>query len=76
MLYVRIRAGSRKSRNISGSSFCAQIEEELEYEICFGRVVLHDHTKKRTVPLAFSENDCLLKEVHFNVFLEFSATLN
>ena len=49
LMYVRIRAGSRKSRNISSSRFCALIEEEFEYEI--RRVVLHDHTKNRTIGL-------------------------
>ena len=41
-----------------------------------GRVVLHDHSKKRNNVGLFLKSVFLLKEVHFNVFLEFSTTLN
>ena len=45
----KIRAGPSDSRNISASNFCVMVEHDFKNQ--FGRVVLHDNTKKRRVDL-------------------------
>ena len=48
---------------------------QRSWKTIFGRVVLHDRTKKRYIGL-FWKMFFLLKEVHLNVFWNFSTTSN